>query len=512
MASPAPSRLTQLPDAGRIKLAEDSVGALAYRRVGDRYLVTSDVGHHADLSAEDFTAYLEGRIDKAAPLWAELQSKDLIRDHLDFPRMIENYRRRFSFLYAAAPLHIVVATLRCNHKCMYCHSSVVGLEQTDKDMTLETARKTVDFIFQSPSPSIIIEFQGGEPTLNMPVIKFITRYAKLKNQRQAVPRSLFITMVSNFSLLNDEIFDFILKEKIGICTSLDGPAELHNKNRIFTGGSSHELTVEWLRRFQAAATAAEGEDRARYFQPGALLTTTRFSLEHPREIIDEYLRLGLPGLFVRQISPIGFARRSWKQIGYSTDEFLAFYRKMLDRIIDVNLSGTPFFERAALVALTKILRQREPGYVDLRSPSGAALGVLAYDYNGDVYTGDEARMLAAEGDRFFRVGHVSRSYNESIDHPVTRAAASATLLENQPLCAQCAYKPYCGLDAVYNRQTQRSLWGHMPANERCRLYMGLFDIVFEKLRDPRVRGVFESWLDKWSPEEAVPGPEPVTPK
>jgi len=82
-----------------------------------------------------------------------------------------------------------------------------------------------------------------------------------------------------------------------------------------------------------------------------------------------------------------------------------------------------------------------------------------------------------------------------------RAAAAATLLENQPLCSQCVYKPYCGLDSVLNRQMQRSLCGHMPTNDRCRLYMGLFDVLFEKLADPQARAVFESWL---GPETSAP--------
>jgi len=498
MASAAPpSRLTGCDAAGSIRLDEPSVAAAAYRKVAGRFLITNDVGHHALLSEKDFRAYLEGRVEKDSALWSELQAKSLIRTHLDFDKLAREYRRRYSFLFHAAPLHIFVVTQRCNHKCLYCHSSVVGPDALEKDMTVETARKAVDFIFQCPSRDIIIEFQGGEPTLNWPVVKFATRYARLKNE--TAKRNLFITMVSNFSTMDDEKFDFILKNKIGICTSLDGPRPLHDKNRIYTGGPSHDLTEKWLRRFQEAATVND-DDRARHFQPGALLTTTRYTLQYPREIVDEYVRLGLPGLFARQLSPIGFAKRSWNVIGYSVDEFMSFYRALLDYVIELNEKGTPFFERAALIALTKILRRTEPGYVDLRSPSGAALGVMAYDYDGSVYTGDEARMLAAEGDGFFKVGHVaSTTYKDAIDHPVTRAAAAATLLENQPLCSQCVYKPYCGLDSVLNRQMQRSLWGHMPTNDRCRLYMGLFDVIFEKLADPKARAVFESWL---GPESA----------
>jgi hypothetical protein len=34
----------------------------------------------------------------------------------------------------------------------------------------------------------------------------------------------------------------------------------------------------------------------------------------------------------------------------------------------------------------------------------------------------------------------------------------------------------------------------MPDNGRCELFMGLFDILFEKLQDERCRKVFDSWL------------------
>ncbi|HVE12063.1 MAG TPA: His-Xaa-Ser system radical SAM maturase HxsB [Elusimicrobiota bacterium] len=493
MAKSAPAedsgRLTRYADAGSVSLADNLVSAAAYRKVGERYLVTNDIGHFAQLEPADFKAYLSGSLQKGGELWKELQGKGFVRDHLDFDGLAEEYRNKNNFLFTAAPLHIIVTTLRCNYRCLYCHSSVVGLDQVDKDMTLETAKKTVDFIFQSPAPTLILEFQGGEPLLNWPVIKFITRYARLKNQ--AAKRNLFVTMVSNFSLLDEEKYAFLVDEKIGICTSLDGPADLHDKNRLFLGGSGHAETARWLKRFQEQAKGVDGK---KHFNPGALLTTTRYTFGRSKDIVDEYVGLGLPGIFLRQLSPIGFAKRSWGKIGYTSQEFLAFYRETLDYILEINRRGTPFFERAALTALTKILRRRDPGYVDLRSPSGAALGVMAYDYNGDVYTGDEARMLAQEGDRFFRVGHVAKNaYNDALDNPVTKAAAMATLLENQPLCSQCAYRPYCGLDSVYNRAAQSSLWGHMPTNERCKLYMGLFDIVFEKLQNPRDREVFESW-------------------
>jgi hypothetical protein len=40
---------------------------------------------------------------------------------------------------------------------------------------------------------------------------------------------------------------------------------------------------------------------------GALMTTTESSLGRVADVIDEYLRLGLDGIFLRPLSPDGFA-------------------------------------------------------------------------------------------------------------------------------------------------------------------------------------------------------------
>ena len=58
-------------------------------------------------------------------------------------------------------------------------------------MSFETAERGVDIALESPVGHINIEFQGGEPLINFPVIKHIVEYANekakeiLKNPRPA---------------------------------------------------------------------------------------------------------------------------------------------------------------------------------------------------------------------------------------------------------------------------------------------------------------------------------------
>jgi len=56
-------------------------------------------------------------------------------------------------------LHMIIITLRCNHKCKYCHAAVAPMTATEFDMSQETAKRVVDTILYSNSPVITIEFQ-----------------------------------------------------------------------------------------------------------------------------------------------------------------------------------------------------------------------------------------------------------------------------------------------------------------------------------------------------------------
>ena len=226
------SRLTALKSPQRV--VPDPLAAFNFRDMGGWFLLTNDWGRFAMLARADFDRLMEGRLSPEEPLFAELAEKGFLRERLDFRDLAASYVKKNAFHYFAGPsLHMIVVTLRCNQKCQYCHSSVVDPSRTDTDMDLETAKRTVDFIFATPNPTICIEFQGGEPLLNWPVVKFITKYAQAK--AKATGRKLIVALVCNFTLMTEDKLDFLMEHHVSICTSLDGPAELHNKNRPFLG-------------------------------------------------------------------------------------------------------------------------------------------------------------------------------------------------------------------------------------------------------------------------------------
>src|SRR5206468_834488 len=134
----------------------------------------------------------------------------------------------------------------------------------------------------------------------------------------------------------------------------------------------------------------------------ALMTTTRRSLEQPEAIIDEYLAQGFDSIFLRWLSPYGFAAKTGGVLGYGTDAWNQFYERGLRYIIALDRAGARMREEFARIILRKMLTPYPTGYVDLQSPSGLGISVIVYNYDGDVFASDEARMLAESGDLTFR--------------------------------------------------------------------------------------------------------------
>ena len=199
----------------------------------------------------------------------------------------------------------------------------------------------------------------------------------------------------------------------------------------------------------ATTRAIDGIARARtilgWSNVAALMTTTAASLDHVEEIIDEYVRHDFHTIFLRPISPYGFALKTKMKTGYEMERFLAFYKQGLAHILKINRGGYKLTEIYSQILLSKILTPHGTGYVDLQSPAGEAWNVLVYNYNGDVFASDESRMLAEMQDWTFRLGNVHRDNRRNL----FMSEAAMNMFEascNQSLagCADCAFQAYCG--------------------------------------------------------------------
>jgi uncharacterized protein len=446
-----------------------------YRFDADSVLVTNLVGEHVFLPEERLLSVLDGSCDDQETL-ARLRAKHLIQlpgEQLPAELLAIKLRTRLRRLPDSTGLHMFVVTLRCEHTCRYCQVSRQSSAKDKYDMSQDTARRALELAFRSPSPHLKLEFQGGEPLLNFPLLQWIVTEAKRMNQAHG--KQLAFVIATNLALLDDDVLDFCACEDIYLSTSVDGPEDLHDSNRRRPGQDSWQRTITGIRKIQDRL----GPDRV-----SALMTTTEASLDRAADIIDTYVGLGLHQVFLRPISPYGFAVRSRGGAGYDVKRWLAFYEAGLDHIIGLNRRGVPMVETYAAIIAKKMFSNNDPGYVDLTSPAGIGLGALVYNYDGDIYASDEGRMLAEMHDRTFRLGNVHQSsYKDVMLSEQLLQPLGQSLTLSAPMCDTCAFEPYCGADPVFHHATMGDFVGHKAMSGFCQRNMGVFTAILRRARD-----------------------------
>jgi uncharacterized protein len=463
-----------------------------HRNVDGKVLITNTEGSFLLISPDDFHAFAEGTVAKESPLYKKLAERNFVRAEADTRKIADRMRTRKLFLNQGPNLHIVVVTLRCNETCVYCHASRADMSDVKTDMTKEIADQTIEKIFATTNESVTLEFQGGEPLVNFPVVKHIIETAREKNK--VANKRLEFTMVSNLSLMDEEKLAYLVENKVQICTSIDGPEHLHDKQRKLPGLSAHKSATTWIKRINEAY-AQMGLDPTLYHVE-ALLTTTREALPKWKEIVDTYVGLGCRALFLRPVDPFGFADKTGHRIEYPRSDYMDFYRNAVDYIIDLNKQGVEILERFAAIFLTKILGGEDPNFLDIRYPCGAGIGQIAYNYDGKVFTCDEGRMLHEMGDSSFLIGDVATtSYRDLMGHDTVRALAIASNLDAQPDCVNCTYQPYCGVCPVHNHRTQGTIFGRMRESSLCAVHKGIQDHLFAKLggADAQTIEILQKW-------------------
>lgn len=456
------------------------------------FLLVNLVGEYILLSDKEFKKTIEYSLEKNAETYKNLHAKHFLAETLAEPcveLLAVKYRTKKYFLNDFTSLHMFVITQRCNQKCVYCQVSSKQMKASSLDMNQKIAKRAVDITLSSPAQNIKIEFQGGEPLLNFGVIKFIVKYAK--EQASRVNKDVEFVLCTNLTMITDKILKFLSDENIYISTSLDGPYYVHDKQRTYQNGAGcYDDLIKSL-----------GKVRKYIKQENisALMTTTRFSLEYPNEIVDEYVEQGFTSIFIRPLNPFGYAKEQIKLLGYSAYEFIDFYKRALDRIIEINISGIYLEEYFATLLLTRILTPFSTGFVDLQFPTGAGILGVVYGHNGNVYPSDEARMLAQTGDDTFLMGNLENdNYRNLFYSTKMQDIISCSCAENLPGCSDCVFQMYCGIDPVRNYATQHDIIGHRPSDQSCIIHKEIITYLFEMILgdDKDKMDVFWSWITK----------------
>ncbi|MBL8014022.1 MAG: His-Xaa-Ser system radical SAM maturase HxsB [Candidatus Omnitrophica bacterium] len=451
-------------------------------KINNKYLVTNVLGCWDTLTEDEFRRFHSLRVPPNGSLFNRLVERGLIADEANIKRLINEYRQIHANLFTDTSLHIAVLTKKCNLRCTYCHAE--GGAASD-DMSLETASRVLQYLFDVRNNSVTLEFQGGEPLMNWPVVKFLTEHARKFN---TLGKKLNIAIVTNMLLLDDEKMRFFVDHDVDVCTSVDGPQDIHDKNRINVGGRG--TYAEVIKKIE--------EYSKKYGRKVHMLPTiTRHSLAHPERIIDEYIRLGSQEIALRPVNKIGYACNCWDDVGYTAEEFNEFYSRAMKYLITVNASGKHISERMARIILTQVLLKKDHGYVDMMSPSGAGRSVMAYAPDGGCYPTDEARML---GDDIFRLGDINKeSYSDMLnkENLLYLLSAGYSDLWNY----RSVFSPWMGVDPVVNYAVEKNVI--IKGNSRLqKVFSHQFRTVFSYLLndDQKYKEVFQRWT-QGAPDE-----------
>lgn len=143
-------------------------------------------------------------------------------------------------------------TEKCNLRCKYCiyHPSHPEYREFGKrNMSIDVAKEAISMLFDysSNSGERYVGFYGGEPMMNWKLINQSIEFAKEKTKESG--KEIQFSMTTNATLINDKIADYLIGEtNMYITISLDGPKDIHNKNRIFLNNKgSFDKTIKGLK-------------------------------------------------------------------------------------------------------------------------------------------------------------------------------------------------------------------------------------------------------------------------
>ena len=142
----------------------------------------------------------------------------------------------------------------CNLKCTYCYQ----INKGKRKMSLETAKQFIDMLIQESydpesyvsietTPTVVVEFIGGEPLLEIDLIDEITKYfrARLIQENHPWTSTILFSMISNGVLyFEPKVQDYIRRNnrRLSFGISLDGCKPLHDMCRVFPDGTgSYDL-------------------------------------------------------------------------------------------------------------------------------------------------------------------------------------------------------------------------------------------------------------------------------
>jgi uncharacterized protein len=314
----------------------------------------------------------------------------------------------------------------CNMRCSYCFASG-GSYNTARDyMSAEVAKKAVDFLIENSGrrKSLEIDFFGGEPLLNIDVVKETVEYAKKRAAERG--KEFSFTLTTNCVLLDEETIDYLNKEMYNVVLSIDGRKKTHDSVRKSLDGISYEEIAENIKKFAAA------RGNKSYYVRG---TFTARNLDFAEDILAlndmGFDQISVEPVVLPESSPLAIKHGHIADI---KDEYSRFANIYLDRRQTEKRFN--FFHFMVDLDCGPCINKRLTG-------CGAGTEYLSVSPTGEIYPCHQF-----VGKREFVLGNVF----DGINRQDIRENFSDISIMSKPKCLECFAKYYCGGGCAANAQ------------------------------------------------------------
>jgi len=221
----------------------------------------------------------------------------------------------------------LVITQECNMRCTYCYE----VNKNSKNvMPREVAYRAIDFFLgqRCTNSAVILEFIGGEPTLEMDLIRDVTRYFKkalgrLKNHPWRTAY-VFLVGTNGTTYSSKKVQQFIWENRYhaNVLITIDGTKRKHDMHRVFKNGEgSYDIVAEnvklWLRQYPKSSTKVTFASDDLPYLCESIIHLWEIGIESvPANVVFENVwKPGDPEIFesqLRELTDIALDRGYWK--------------------------------------------------------------------------------------------------------------------------------------------------------------------------------------------------------
>lgn len=258
----------------------------------------------------------------------------------------------------------------CQLRCKYCFASTGDYGGHRAMMSLETAKKAIDFLIEKSGKrrNLNLDFFGGEPLMNWEVIKQTVAYAR--EQEKIHDKNFLFTVTTNGVQLTDDKIEYMNKEMYNVVLSLDGRKPVNDYFRVRADGSgSYDSIVPKFQKFVKARGKKE------YYVRG---TFTNKNLDFANDVLHYYDDLGFDQISMEPVvtdPSVEYALREEHIPAVSAE-----YERLAKKIIEYRKAGKFFNYFHFMIDL-------DQGPCAIKRLRGCGCGneYVAVSAHGDVY-------------------------------------------------------------------------------------------------------------------------------